>query len=252
MLLFEFPSQGCIFSGLFLVLLLPVFYPGATHLLTSIRLALTSVLPANTGTSQNALALMLWYSGFGVVGEYHGGTLSMSSRSSRSSKNRILRAPLCLATYLVCASALHPAITCAILSGHSWHIQHIASLVVSVRVLFWLYNFVGTSCWYSSNSPAMVFVGASCHLYKQLKQSTRSVSIHRVCINFLCHFWKIFYNLASRKRWTSSSILLPLQRECILSSREILPYLPTCFNTVFFLRDFFVLNLGKQKGCSSF
>ena len=31
-LLFEFPSQGCILSGLFLVLLLPVFYPGATHL----------------------------------------------------------------------------------------------------------------------------------------------------------------------------------------------------------------------------
>ena len=144
MLLFEFPSQGCIFSGLFLVLLLPVFYPGElismiftvcvsfSVILTSIRLALTSVLPANTGTSQNALPLVLWYSGFGVVGEYHGETLSMSSRSSRSSKNRILRAPLCLATYLVCASAPHPAITCAILSGHSWHIRHIASLVVSV------------------------------------------------------------------------------------------------------------------------
>ena len=41
-------------------------------ILTSIRLALTSVLLANTGTSQNALALVLWYSGVGVVGEYHG------------------------------------------------------------------------------------------------------------------------------------------------------------------------------------
>ena len=40
-------------------------------ILTSIRLALTSVFPANTGTSQNALALVLWYSGFGVVGEYY-------------------------------------------------------------------------------------------------------------------------------------------------------------------------------------
>ena len=182
---FLFSIQGQLISIMFTVCV------SFSIILTSIRLALTSVLPANTGTSQNALALVLWYSGFGVVGEYHGGTLSMSSRSSRSSKNRILRAPLCLATYLVCASALHPAITCAILSGHSWHIRHIASLVVSVRVLFWLYNFVGTSCWYSSNSPAMVFVGASCHLYKQLKQSTRSVSIHRVCINCPCHFWSL-------------------------------------------------------------
>ena len=70
-----------------------------------------------------------------------------------------------------------------------------ASLVVSVRVLFWLHNFVGTSCWYSSNSPAMVFVGASCHLHKQLKQSTRSVSIHRVCINFPCHFWSLIVSI---------------------------------------------------------
>ena len=98
-------------------------------ILTSIRLALTSVFPANTGTSQNALALVLWYSGFGVVGEYHGGTLSIRSRSSRSSKNKILRAPLCLATYLVCASALHPAITCATLSGLSSSKFHCAVLV---------------------------------------------------------------------------------------------------------------------------
>ena len=69
---------------------------------------------------------------------------------------------------------------------------HIASLVVSVRVLFWFYNFVGTNCWYSSNSPAMVFVGASCHLYKQRKQSTRSVSIHRV---FPCDFWSLIVSI---------------------------------------------------------
>ena len=179
MVLFEFPSQGCIFSGLFLVLLLLVFFfiqgqlismiftvsVSFSIILTSIRLALTSVLHGNSGTFQNALALVVWYSGFGVVGEYHGGTLSISSRSSRSSKKRILRAPLCLAISLVCASALHIAISCAILSGHSWHIRHNASLLVSVRVLFWLYNFAGTSCWYSSNSPAMVFVRAICHLF---------------------------------------------------------------------------------------
>ena len=148
-LLFEFPSQMCIFRFFcFLFLsrgnssLIFTVSVSFSVILKSIRLALTSVLPANTGTSQNARALVLWYSSFGVVGEYHGGTLSISSRSSRSSKNRILRAPLCLATYLVCASELHPAITCAILSGHSWHIRHIASLVVSVRVLFWLYNFI--------------------------------------------------------------------------------------------------------------
>ena len=207
MLLFEFPSQGCIFSGLFLVLLLPVFYPGATHLYNLYCLCLLFNYPnIYSISSYFRTSCEYWYIPecacfgvvvfrFRVVGEYHGGTLSMSSRSSRSSKNRILRAPLCLATYLVCASTLHPAITCAILSGHSWHIRHIASLVVSVRVLFWLYNFVGTSCWYSSNSPAIVFVGASCHLYKQLKQSTRSVSIHRVCINFPCHFWSLIVSI---------------------------------------------------------
>ena len=34
------------------------------------------------------------------------------------------------------------------------------------------------------------------------------------------------YLLQSSKRWVSSSILLPLQREHIFSSREILSYLP--------------------------
>ena len=168
---FEFLSQGCIFSGLVLDLLPPVFYPGATHLYDLYCFSLLFNYPNNYSISSYfRTCCEYWYipecTCFGVVGEYHGGTLSMSSRSSRSSKNRILRALLCLATYLVCASALHPAITCAILSGLSWHIRHMASLVVSVRVLFWLYKFVGTSCWYSSNSPAVVFVEASCHLHK--------------------------------------------------------------------------------------
>ena len=131
---FLFSIQGQLISMIFTVCV------SFSVILTSIRLALTSVLPANTGTSQNALALVLWYSGFGVVGEYHGGTLSMSSRSPRSSKNRILRAPLFLATYLVCASAPHPAITCAILSGHSAH--GIACGVCSCLVL------VAQLCWY--------------------------------------------------------------------------------------------------------
>ena len=74
--------------------------------------------------------------------------------------------------------------------AHSAH-----RIACGVRVLFWLYNFVGTSGWYSSNSPAMVFVGASCPLHKQLKQSTRSVSIHRVCINFPCHFWSLIVSI---------------------------------------------------------
>ena len=62
--------------------------------------------------------------------------------------------------------------------AHSAH--RIACGVCSCLVL------VVQLCWYSSNSPAMVFVGASCHLYKQLKQSTRSVSIHRVCYYYYC------------------------------------------------------------------
>ena len=187
-----------------MVHLLPVFYPGATHLYDLYCFSHLFNYPniysisSYFGSSceywyipECACFGVVVYSGFGVVGEYHGGTLSISSRSSRSSKSRILRAPLCLATHYVWGSALHPAITCAILSGNTWHIRHIASLVVSVPVLFWLYNFVGTSCWYSSNSPAMVFGGTICHLYKQLKQSTRSVSIHRVYIKFPCHFWSL-------------------------------------------------------------
>ena len=71
--------------------------------------------------------------------------------------------------------------------AHSAH--RIACGVCSCLVL------VVQLCWYSSNSPAMVFVGASCHLYKQLKQSTRSVSIHRVCINFPCHFWSLIVSI---------------------------------------------------------
>ena len=232
-------------------------------ILTSIRLALTSVLPANTGTSQNALALVLWYSGFGVVGEYHGETLSISSRSSRSSKNRILRAPLCLATYLVCASAPHPAITCAILSGHSWHIRHIASLVVSVRVLFWLYNFVGTSCWYSSNSPAMVFVGASCHLHKQLKQSTRSVSIHRVCINFPCYFWSLIVSIRlafilycitfptfSLEMSSLDPVLVTTAPGERLSSRPISSFLCIFYNTTSVISFALLIKLSYKFHCA--
>ena len=109
MLLFEFPSQGCIFSGLFLVLLLPVFYPGATHLYNLYCLCLLFNYPnIYSISSYFRTSCEYWYIPecvcfgvvvfrFRVVGEYHGGTLSMSSRSARSSKNRILRAPLCLA-----------------------------------------------------------------------------------------------------------------------------------------------------------
>ena len=60
--------------------------------------------------------------------------------------------------------------------------------------------------------------------------------------------------------WVLSSILLPLQRGHILSSRATLSHLfqhVGCDNLFWVLRelfswDFFVLNIGKQKGYNSF
>ena len=45
------------------------------------------------------------YSGLGVTCENHGSTLVMRSKDLRTSKNKILKALLCLCRYLVCVSA---------------------------------------------------------------------------------------------------------------------------------------------------
>ena len=64
------------------------------------------------------------------------------------------------------------------------------------------------------------------------------------------------YLLQFSKRWVSSSNLLPLQREGFC--RTYLFQHVVCGNLfwgvtrVILLRAFFVLNLGKQKGCNSF
>ena len=47
------------------------------------QLVLTPVLMANTGTSQNAITLELWYSGLRVLGECHGGTHWIRSKSPK-------------------------------------------------------------------------------------------------------------------------------------------------------------------------
>ena len=106
-----------------------VLYPGATHLNYLDFLCLLGHYPRVDSVSsyfsdfckywniQNALASSLWYSGLGVVGEYHGGACSIRSKSFSNSKNRIFRAALCLVRYLVGTSALHPDVMCATLSG---------------------------------------------------------------------------------------------------------------------------------------
>ena len=68
----------------------------------STLLALTSWCSANSGTSQNACALFASYTGFGVSGEYLGGTESTRPRSCKISKKSIFRAALCRVMYLFC------------------------------------------------------------------------------------------------------------------------------------------------------
>ena len=83
----------------------------------SIRFVLTSLCSAWMGISQNASPVVFWWAGFGITGEYHGGTSSIDPCSRRSSKNRIFEAALCLYMYLVCAREEHPTSTCATLSA---------------------------------------------------------------------------------------------------------------------------------------
>ena len=61
--------------------------------------------------------MVFWWAGFGITGEYHGGTSSIDPCSRRRSKNRIFEAALCLYMYLVCAREEHPTSTCATLSA---------------------------------------------------------------------------------------------------------------------------------------
>ena len=88
-------------------------------IVASILLAFTWVVSANNGTSQKAVACSFSYSGLGVTCENHGSTLVIRSKDVRTSKNKILKALLCLWGYLVCASALQPDIMCATFSRES-------------------------------------------------------------------------------------------------------------------------------------
>ena len=94
----------------------------------SILLAFTWVVSANNGTSQKAVACSFSYSGLGVICENHGSTLVMRSRDLRTSKNKILKALLCLCRYLVCASALQPDRMCCTFSRESPHRRHFSSV----------------------------------------------------------------------------------------------------------------------------
>ena len=97
-------------------------------IVASILLAFTWVVSANNGTSQKAVACSFSYSGLGVTCENHGSTLVMRSKDLRTSKNKILKALLCLCRYLVCASALQPDRMCCTFSRESPHRRHFSSV----------------------------------------------------------------------------------------------------------------------------
>ena len=94
----------------------------------SILLAFTWVVSANNGTSQKAVACSFSYSGLGVTCENHGSTIEMRSKDLRTSKNKILKALLCLCRYLVCASSLQPDKMCSTFSRESPYRQHLSSV----------------------------------------------------------------------------------------------------------------------------
>ena len=85
----------------------------------SILLAFTWVVSANNGTSQKVVACSFSYSGLGVTCENHGSTLVMRSKDLRTSKNKMLKALLCLCRYVVYASALQPDRMCCTFSRES-------------------------------------------------------------------------------------------------------------------------------------
>ena len=94
----------------------------------SILLAFTWVVSANNGTSQKAVACSFSYSGLGVTCENHRSTLVMRCKDLRTSKNKILKALLCLCRYLICASALQPDRICSTFSRESPHRRHFSSV----------------------------------------------------------------------------------------------------------------------------
>ena len=94
----------------------------------SILIAFTWVVLANNGTSPKVVACSFSYSGLGVTCENHGSTLVMRSKDLRTSKNKILKALLCLCRYLVCASALQPDRICCTFPRESPHRRHFSSV----------------------------------------------------------------------------------------------------------------------------
>ena len=94
----------------------------------SILLAFTWVVSGNNGTPQKAVACSFSYSGLGVTCKNHGSTLVMRSKDLRTSKNKILKALLCICLYLVCASALQPDRMCCTFSRESQHRRHFSSV----------------------------------------------------------------------------------------------------------------------------
>ena len=119
---FLFSSHGQLISITLTCLLV------LSMIVASILLAFTWVVSANNGTSQEAVACSFSYIGLGVTCENHGSTLVMRSKDLRTSKNKILKALLCLCRYLVCVSAIQPDRMCYTFSKESPHRRHFSSV----------------------------------------------------------------------------------------------------------------------------
>ena len=116
----------------------------------------------------------------------------INSRSFRISKNRILKAALCLARYLVRASDPHPANTCGTLSGDLRHIRHTTIEVPPPFPDFlWWYNWGGNICWHNSCMATTVWVGNDLQLFIHAKHRplSRAESSNILLVSFPCHFF---------------------------------------------------------------
>ena len=102
-----------------------------------ILLDLTWVVSANNGTSQYATTRSFSYIGFDWTWEYQGALVVMRSKDLSISKNKILRALLCLARYCVWANALQPANIWPTLSHVLPHVRQRSSAYPLMPVFSW-------------------------------------------------------------------------------------------------------------------
>ena len=114
-----------------------------------------------------------------------------------SLKKNTFNTALCRCRCLDCASAEQPANTRATVSAALPHKRHIIWSDPVLVFLLW-YTRVGSTCSYSSNTPAITYVGHVLHCHSQLRlwdcrtspvPEPSCFSSHQKAINFPCQAW---------------------------------------------------------------